>query len=216
MSESDSARLGVGVRLRRRAGRINRELFLERNHNPARSALVLGSGRSGTTWLAEVIARQCGSRVLFEPFHPRLGDLNRGLKLLKLFMAPGERDSETRPIERVLAGRVRHRQIDHIQSPRLPGGRVIKDIHATNLAPWLRETYPEIPLIYLVRHPLAASASRLRAGIFNGLGAYLDTDEGRHAAERSPAARWLPVYDEHSKDDDPLVRLVAEWCIENA
>jgi hypothetical protein len=214
VTSSEGTKPGVLERVRRKAGRINRELFWERDHDAAKSALVLGSGRSGTTWLAEVIARQCGSRVLFEPFHPRLGNFNRGLKL---FMAPGEGDPEaTRPVERVLAGRVRHRQIDHIQSPRLPGGRVIKDIHATNLAPWFRERHPEMPLIYLVRHPLAASASRMRAGTFNGLGAYLDTDEGRGAAERSPAAQWLPMYDEHSEDHDRLVRLVAEWCIENA
>ena len=34
--------------------------------------------------------------------------------------------------------------------------------------------------------------------------------------EQLPVAKWLPAYDLHRRDPDPIVRLVAEWCIENA
>jgi sulfotransferase family protein len=209
------ARDGVSVRDRvvRRAGRINREIFREGNHDLAKTAVVLGSGRGGTTWLAEVMAREHGSRVLFEPFHPRIAALNSDLAL---FLAADAEDLEShRRIARVLSGRVRHRQIDHIQSPRFPASRVVKDIHATNLAPWMERTFPQVPIVYVVRHPLATSVSRLRAGVFNGLGSYLETKAGRRWAERSPVAEWLPLYDRYAVDEDPLVRLVAEWCIEN-
>jgi len=210
------ARDGVSLkdRVLRRAGRVNRELFRERNHDLERAAVVLGSGRGGTTWLAEVMAREHGSRVLFEPFHPRIAAVNSGLSL---FLDADAHDSETRRrVARVLSGRTRHRQIDHIQSPRFPASRVVKDIHATNLAPWMERTFPQVPIVYVLRHPLATSVSRLRAGTFDGLGSYLDTDAGRRWAERSPVAEWLPLYDRHAAADDPLVRLVAEWCIENA
>jgi hypothetical protein len=32
--------------------------------------LVLGFGRSGTTWIADIISRTTGKLILFEPFHP--------------------------------------------------------------------------------------------------------------------------------------------------
>ena len=196
-------RMTVRDRIRRKAGRVNRELFLEANHDANRSALVLGSGRSGTTWLAEVLARQFGSRLLFEPYHPRLASLNAGLRL---FLDPGDADpSSRRALERVLAGRVRHRQIDHVQSPRWPASRIVKDIHATNVAPWFRRNFPTVPLIFVVRHPIATAASRLRAGTFYGLGAYLETPAGRRDAEGSPAAKWLPAYDEYRAHE-------SRWC----
>ena len=73
-----------------------------------------------------------------------------------------------------------------------------------------------MPVVYVVRHPVAASLSRLESGAFYGLGDYLETPAGRAEAERSPAARWLPPYDRWRREAEPLVRLVAEWCIENA
>lgn len=72
-----------------------------------------------------------------------------------------------------------------------------------------------MPVVFIVRHPIATSLSRLRSDSFHGLGDYLATPAGREDAEGSPVAAWLPLYDSHRADPDPLVRLVAEWCIEN-
>jgi hypothetical protein len=99
---------------------------------------------------------------------------------------------------------------------RLARSRIVKDVHAANLLPWFRADYPTVPIIFVVRHPIAASLSRLRAGSFYGLGDYLATPAGRADAEGSPVAAWLPLYDRHRTDPEPLVRLVAEWCVENA
>jgi len=205
-------RIGLRDRVRRRARTYDRQLFLERDHDPDRSALILGSGRSGTTWLAEAIARQCGSRLLFEPFHPCWSPVRA-----RYFLGPTEADAATAEgVRRVLAGSVRQRQIDQVLTARLPKGRVVKDIHATNLLAWFRANHPRVPVVYVLRHPIAASYSRLNAGSFYGLGAYAEMPHGRRDLEGSPVAAWVPVYDEHRLDRDPLVRLVAEWCLENA
>jgi len=196
-----------------RAGFLRRELFLERNHDPSRTALVLGSGRSGTTWLAEALARQHRSRLVFEPFHPRLGAMGEGARL---FLDPAERPPAFKQAaQRVLSGRARGPYIDHLRIARLPRGRVVKDVHASNLLAWFRANYPAVPVVYVMRHPIAASLSRLRSDVFYGLGDYLETRAGREDAERSPVAKWLPRYDACRAHSEPLVRLVAEWCIEN-
>lgn len=201
-------------RIATRARQLRKELFFERNHDPARTALVLGSGRSGTTWLAEAIARQHRSRLLFEPFHPRLGALGEGTRL---FLDPAEHPAAfDRAARRVLRGRVRGPYVDDVRIARLPRGRVVKDVHASNLLPWFRTNYPDVPVVYVVRHPIAASLSRLRSDTFYGVGDYLATPAGREDAESSPVAAWLPLYDRHRESSEPLVRLVAEWCIENA
>jgi len=196
-----------------RARYLRKELFLERNRDPSHAALVLGSGRSGTTWLAEAIARQHRGRLIFEPFHPFLGAVGEPLRL---FLDPAERPPAfERQVRRILSGRVRGSYIDHIRLARLPHGRVVKDVHAANLLPWFRANHPQVPVVYVVRHPIAASLSRLRSDTFYGLGDYLETAAGREDAERSPVAAWLPLYDRCREDPEPLVRLVAEWCLEN-
>jgi hypothetical protein len=198
----------VAGKARARAGRM----FLELNHDPSRSALVLGSGRGGTTWLAESIARQCRSRLLFEPFHPLWGPV-RGE--MRLFAHPSDGDPAlARAVRRVLSGRVR---TAHIEGAfvRMPRSRVVKDVHAANLLPWFRANYPALPVVFVVRHPIATALSRLNSPSFYGLGAHLETPGGRRDAERSPVAAWLPLYDRHREHGERLVGLVAEWCVEN-
>ncbi len=197
-----------------RARYLGKELFLERNRDPSRAALVLGSGRSGTTWLAESIARGHRSRLLFEPFHPTLGCFAGEVRL---FADPAEGEPRlARVAQRVLRGRARGPYIDQIRIAGLPRGRVVKDVHAANLLPWLRAHHPTVPAIHVVRHPIATSLSRLRSDIFYGIGDYLATPAGREDAENSPVAAWLGLYDGYRDHPEPLVRLVAEWCVENA
>jgi hypothetical protein len=203
----------VRNRIAAKARTLPKELFLELNHDPSRAALVLGSGRSGTTWLAESIARRHRSRLLFEPFHPTLGCYAGEVRL---FADPAEEEPRlARVAQRVLSGRARGPYIDQILVARLPRGRVVKDVHAANLLPWLRANHPAVPVIYVVRHPIATSLSRLRSDVFYGTGDYLATPAGREDAESSPVAGWLPLYDGYRDRPEPLVRLVAEWCIEN-
>jgi hypothetical protein len=189
---------------------VRRGLFVETNHDPARSSLVLGSGRSGTTWVAEAIAFQCRARVLFEPFQFQ-GDSD-----VPLFPSHDGEPTLAAFAEKVLTGRFRNASANRVTSIPFPKARVIKDIHATNLLPWFREKYPAVPVVYLIRHPIATSLSRLKAGEFLGLSAYLATPAGRAEAEGSPAAAWLEAYDRFRSDPDPLIQRVAEWAMENA
>jgi hypothetical protein len=203
----------VRDRIATKAKILGRELFLELNHQTSRTVLVLGSGRSGTTWLAESLAREHKSRLLFEPFHPLLGSIDGEPHL---FSQPsGKGDTFEQSVERVLSGRVRTVHVDQVVCARLARGRIVKDVHAANLLPWFRAGYPSLPVVFVLRHPIAASLSRLRSSAFYGLGDYLATPAGRADAEGSPVASWLPLYDRHRADSEPLVRLVAEWCIEN-
>lgn len=39
--------------------------------------IILGFGRSGTTWLSDIISKVTGNLILFEPFHPSVTDLSK-------------------------------------------------------------------------------------------------------------------------------------------
>jgi hypothetical protein len=203
------AKLHVARRLRA----ANGAAFIERNHDRGCAALVLGSGRSGTTWYAESLARYVRSRLIFEPLNPYWTPIGGEPRLLL------EADDVDRKMgafmARVLEGRTRRSPLCQTVITRLPQSRVVKDIHSNNLVPWYRATFPEVPVIFAVRHPIPACRSRLRYGGFDQIGRYLATEAGRHKAEESALAEWLPIYDAHREHPDPLVGAVTEWCIEN-
>lgn len=204
---------GLAERLARRVRGLERQCYFPLDRDASRAALLLGSGRSGTTWLGEVIAGQCRSRLMFEPFHP----LWNRHEDTRLFMAPeATHQFLEAAVNRVLSGRLRKRQVDQVLIRCFPRGRVVKDIHTTNLVGWFRHHHPDVPVAYVVRHPIATSYSRLRGGEWFGIATYLESPAGREDIEDSPAAAWLPPYDEFAGHAEPLVRLVAEWCIENA
>jgi len=207
----------LGRRLAAARGSVSDHLYLDLNHDPDRAILVVGSGRSGTTWLAELLSRRLRARLVFEPFHPHWSPAR---DRLRLFVAPDEGDAGFRQAaEEVLAGRLRSGRLEHTPPTRLPRSRVVKDIHVMNALPWFRRQFPHLPLVLIVRHPLAVALSRLRSGAqdgtFAGLATYLATPKGQAEAGASPVARWLPTYNRIRADPEPLVQCVAEWCIEN-
>lgn len=180
-----------------RAGGIENTVFLA------------GSGRSGTTWVEEVLNRHGDHRVLFEPFFadrvPAARLFPRGL-----YLAPDEQDRPRHAAaERILTGRVHDRWIDHHNRAVLPKKRLVKDIRANLWLGWATRNWPQMPVVYLVRHPIAVAASALRLGWADGLDLLLEQpkliDEHLTSAQVTTLRRL----------DDGLARFVARWCVEN-
>ncbi len=138
--------------------------FLERNHDPDRSLLVAGSARSGTTWLAEVLSETLHGRLLFEPLRaeavPRPGPSASGTTSIPTAVPTGlSPRSWTRSWPRI-----RGRWIDEYNTARFPRCRVVKEIRATNLLPWMVRRYPRTPMVYLLRHPVPSAWSVAQLG----------------------------------------------------
>ena len=47
--------------------------------SPAASIAILGFGRSGTTWMSDIVSKCSGEVILFEPFHPLVYDKSSSL-----------------------------------------------------------------------------------------------------------------------------------------
>ena len=131
---------------------------------------LLGSARSGTTWVGEVIDRHHDHRVVFEPLRP-----NR-VPAAKAF-ANGQylrrADADPRyldPMRAILTGRVRNPWADHLNHVVVARRRLVKEIRANLLAPWLVEQFPGMPVVLLVRHPLGVAVSRREMGWDDHLG----------------------------------------------
>jgi hypothetical protein len=162
---SPSSLVPPATRLRKEYRRIFHRvcslLYRDAERELSKSIMLAGSGRSGTTWLAEIIASQAPSRLMFEPFHP--GKV-RGYRRFEYFqyMRPDDYNTELAEYCRaVFSGEIRNRWIDREVDHLFPRFRVIKDIRANLLLRWMHDRFPEVPLLFIIRHPAAVVLSRM-------------------------------------------------------
>lgn len=133
--------------------------------------IVGGFGRSGTTWLSDIISKSLGGMILFEPFHPLVcrharqviysSDARHKTHILQTWREVTDQECRNRwllrnhlrsPIETVP-----QTYIDAIwqQSPIL-GYKTIRTNHLSAVA---YDILDSVGLIYIIRHPLAVLAS---------------------------------------------------------
>jgi len=185
----------------------------------AADALVLaGSGRSGTTWLAETICEVPDVRQVFEPLYPRWVRSARALpgqvrgpwpNAYGVRLAPGEDHGAWRPfLERALTGRVRGYWTDRLDSTRKPTRFLVKLIRANMMLGYLIDEFsPRV--LFVQRHPCATVASRLARGWHAEPAALLEQEAIRDGI-LSP---WI---DTVAAESDPLARHAIWWAVENA
>ena len=158
--------------------------------------LLLGSGRSGTTWLLDALARSNNLRTIFEPLHPTeiqgaflfansfykngMTDLNLYNHFKKYLY---ERNTSlwcdcrythedlTPQIKNLVSLKYSYfllklykRAISRfIQSYKQNNNRrIVKLIRANLMLGWLREQFPEARIVFVLRHPCAVVASKMK------------------------------------------------------
>src|SRR5205823_2027901 len=96
---------------------------------------VAGSGRSGTTWLAQLVNADNSFRVIFEPFNPRLGVPDAAA--LPAYVPP-EADGKAlrQAFEPILLGKRGNRWTGQYNLRILSRRRLIKDIHSNLRLGW--------------------------------------------------------------------------------
>lgn len=146
---------------RRAVQEVTSRFYLNPEADPRKSILIAGTARSGTTWLGDLIASQIPSRILFEPFNPNLVPDYRGFDYFQ-YMRPGTANPEFRAFaHKVFTGKIRNRWIDRQNERIFSDYRLIKEIRINLALKWLYDNFPEIPILYLMRHPCAVVASRM-------------------------------------------------------
>lgn len=186
--------------------------FVESNHDITKTLLLVGSGRSGSTWLSEVLTEAFSCRLIFEPFRQDRVRLARNMPWGR-YADPDDDDPELhRVVGRILTGRVRNPLVDTLNVYRFPRCRLVKEIRVTNLLPWIHAHFPGVPVIYLLRHPIAASWSAAQLGWEPSLDEFLR----QQRLMDGPLSPWREPIARHAGDADLFHRHVLRWCLENS
>jgi len=195
----------IGGRLDRLLG----GLYLDLGSRDHRSSVFLaGTGRSGTTWLSDVVNHRGGYRYVFEPFHPGKVEAFAHFRPRQYLRPDDRREEFLGPARKMLAGRLRDPWTDRFHRGFLPRRRLIKDIRANLLLGWIKANFPGMPIILLLRHPCAVVASRLALGWKDNL---FETLEQQDLIEDY----LLPVEAHIRAARDDFERHLFLWCIDN-
>jgi hypothetical protein len=172
------------------------------------TTVLLGSPRSGTTWLGEVLDRHHDHRMMFEPLRPGMTPTLDVLKVSPTLDPSDPADGDrVEAFARLLNGQLRDPWMDHLNRSIRPRRRLIKDVRANGLTPWLVQRFPSVPVVVLVRHPVPVVASRLSLGWPDNLAWYLGD---QRLVDQALGGRA----DDLAALTDPWKRAVVQWGLE--
>ncbi|HLX87437.1 MAG TPA: hypothetical protein VKR22_03095 [Acidimicrobiales bacterium] len=202
-----------GVRRAVRLRLSTQRAFVELNHDHRRCLYLAGSRRSGTSWLSEVLCERYRCRFVLEPFRHDRSVRGADWFTYGRYLAPGTSAPEVEAfVGRVLAGRVRSVWSDRENQVRFVRRRLVKDVWQNTLVPWMAGRFPDLPVVYLLRHPLASasSAASMRWDLF------FESMLAETALFAGPLRDVAGLVPDMAADPDPVVPHVLRWCIENA
>lgn len=139
-----------------------------RGYAPQDAIIICGSGRSGTTWLAEIFEGLKGATLLDEPLkRPDSKRIQRmGFSGSGQYIPQGTKDwpEAKKFFEELLTGREFNPNHLHGKMHGLWTTKywVLKFIRAHYLLPWLVDEFPLRKPIYLIRNPYAVVSSQLK------------------------------------------------------
>jgi len=184
------------------------QLYIDAAPDHRATTILAGSGRGGTTWIAELMNHDNGYRFMFEPFFARHVPEVRAFKN-RQYIRPGDGDPRfLEPARLVVTGRLRNAWTDYYNRRLVAKRRLIKDIRANLFLKWLDVHFPGMPIVLLLRHPLAVASSRVH---------HAWHDELDHFLTQTPLVEdFLAPHREFiASVRDPFERHVTQWCIEN-
>ena len=133
----------------------------QNNYDLAQTVLIIGSTRSGTTFLMESLNKNNDYRLIFEPFNPTYTKEWSSFSARQYFDPDKASDAEIQIVEGILRGKIRNKWVDRYNSKINSSKRLIKCVRANLLLDLIEEKFKEVKIIYLYRNPYEVVASRL-------------------------------------------------------
>jgi hypothetical protein len=187
--------------------RMGLRLVIDRCADHRRSVLVAGTGRSGGTWLCDILNQRNEYRLVFEPFHPKRAPWMKPFGE-RPYLRPGAEAPEFLELARsVVTGRVRHAWTERFNRRFVAHRRLIKEDYANLMLKWLHVNFPGMPLVLLLRHPCAVALSFVTHQYKGAVMPLLE----REALVQDHLQPFVP---EIRKASDVFERTLFLWCVE--
>ena len=179
------------------------------------TVFLAGTSRSGTTWLSNVINYNNDFRYIFEPFYEKEVEICQHFNE-KQYIRPNSKNNYfLEQASLILSGRVKSEWSDRFNQRFISNKRLIKSIRANLFLKCLHLQFPDLPIIFLLRHPCAVAISKLKLNWQRSIKHYL-------AQEELVADFLYPFLSEIEESEkiyqttgDSFTNHIFSWCIEN-
>ena len=188
------------------------KFFLDLGGGPEDCLLLAGCGRSGTTWVGDILNYENAYRTLFEPFWRKKVPLVAHFRA-RQYLSPDNTDpAYVEPAARILSGRIRNAFVDSLNTKWIARRRLVKDIRINLMLGWIHARFPATKIVLLLRHPCAVAASAMKLGWKPPLDDVLEQPD---LIEAHLAGRRATIERARSEGSD-FDRRIVQWCVENA
>ena len=182
-------------------------MFTQRNCDPSHTIVLAGSGRSGTTWLGNIITANLNISIIFEPFDYRHVPQAAVLPLFA-YARPRENYPQWQPfVQQALCALLQNDWVNRQGHRWWAYKRLVKTIRANLMLAWIdRIFHPRI--VFMTRHPCAVILSRIKLRWETHLDVFLEQPQ-LMADYLDPFVELI----EEAKSD--VQKHAVMWCIEN-
>jgi hypothetical protein len=174
---------------------------------PTIPVVLAGLGRSGTTWMANIINYKNEYRFIFEPFHPVWVERCEHFGHRR-YIRPNSRDLQfLQPASIILTGKIGNGWTDKASGNPSSSKLLIKTIRANLFLKWLKVNFPTAIIVLAIRHPCAVVTSAMRHGWSPGLSELLQ--------QKELANDFLEPFTEAIREaTDMFEQHLFSWCIQ--
>lgn len=131
------------------------------NTDISNTVLIVGSTRSGTTFLMESLNCDNEYRLIFEPFNSTYTKEWKSFGPRHYIDPDHPNEKEVDAIDKILRGQISNNWVDQFNKSIRSDQRLIKAVRANLLIDYLEQNYPQLRIIYIFRHPYKVVASRI-------------------------------------------------------
>lgn len=197
--------------------RIFRSIFFDLNTDVNKSNLICGSGRSGTTWLGELINYKNEYRTIFEPFHKNRVRAWEAFGHRFYFPVNDESKELFDACENILSGKLRDKWSSTHNTKFIANSRIVKEISINNILPYIHKHFPKLKIIYIYRNPFFVANSRLRLNWHLEVDQTVVTDINVFLKQKELMDDYLYPFEDLFKDTSLsyFEKEIIFWCCEN-
>lgn len=175
---------------------------------------IIGSGRSGSTWVADMLNYKRSYRELLEPFRPKLIEEAKFLRLHE-YVRPNEENQQLNTYcESVFSGKFLHKDADSAANKLLYKGLLVKDVFANLLAYNVYKRNPQIKMLLLLRHPFMVAQSKLKKKNWIWVTEPIEFLEQKKLVD-DYLYPFLDIIKMISMRGDYIEKQILNWCIIN-
>jgi hypothetical protein len=176
-----------------------------------KTVILLGSSRSGTTWLSEVVNYENNYRYIFEPCRKKITLKSCPFDDISPIPSSEDYNKYRTYFNKILKGRIRTHWTDYWSPIRYSRRKLIKEVRINFLLGWLHKEFSEAKIIFIIRNPYAVTASRARTN--GGWEDYFDREKA--IVNKMDLFNKKQLEYINSKKLTREEKYFTSWCIEN-